>query len=210
MANDTHGVQVAGWYGFDLDGTLAVYDGWKGIDHIGDPVVPMVQLARRMHEAGYRIKVVTARVSPRPLPETRPNPYIKNHWCVQDPDVQTWALESDWGAREFVQEWCYRNLGFVPGVTHEKDYAMLQLFDDRCVQVEANTGRVLGRLPDELARFGESGPANVMTLAEAIDHARDVAARRRGLCDACGFNHEQLAIWLEDYRRMLVEGIDYA
>ena len=33
--NDTHGETGKGWYGFDLDGTLAKYDGWKGIDHIG-------------------------------------------------------------------------------------------------------------------------------------------------------------------------------
>jgi len=209
MANDTHGVRVAGWYGFDLDGTLAVYDGWRGIDHIGAPVAPMVRLARRMHEIGLRIKVVTARVSPRPLPETRPNPYVKHSWCVQDPDVQTWALKPDWGAREFVQEWCYRNLGFAPGVTHEKDYAMLQLFDDRCVQVEANTGRVLGRLPDELAGFAESRPAGAMSLDEAIAHARDVAGRC-GAGDACGRDHGQLAAWLEDYRRMLAEGGGHA
>ena len=40
MNNDTHGVEGKGWYGFDLDGTLAKYDGWKGIDHIGEPVKP--------------------------------------------------------------------------------------------------------------------------------------------------------------------------
>lgn len=29
-APDTHGAQGKGWYGFDLDGTLAVYDHWRG------------------------------------------------------------------------------------------------------------------------------------------------------------------------------------
>lgn len=27
-----------GWIGVDLDGTLAEYHGWKGVDHIGPPV----------------------------------------------------------------------------------------------------------------------------------------------------------------------------
>jgi len=44
--NDTHGVEGKGWYGFDLDGTLAKYDKWEGIDHIGEPVKPMVDLIR--------------------------------------------------------------------------------------------------------------------------------------------------------------------
>ena len=35
--NDTHGVEGEGWYGFDLDGTLAEYDKWEGISHIGKP-----------------------------------------------------------------------------------------------------------------------------------------------------------------------------
>lgn len=33
----------AGWYAVDLDGTLAHYDGWRGEDHIGDPIPPMVE-----------------------------------------------------------------------------------------------------------------------------------------------------------------------
>ena len=69
--------------------------------------------------------------------------------------MQTWALRAEWGPREFIQEWCYRNLGFVPEITHEKDHLMLNLFDDRVVQVEPNTGRIVGRLPDELRGYTE-------------------------------------------------------
>ena len=29
---------MSGWIGVDLDGTLARYDGWRGIDHIGEPM----------------------------------------------------------------------------------------------------------------------------------------------------------------------------
>lgn len=27
-----------GWIGVDLDGTLAIYDVWRGANHIGEPV----------------------------------------------------------------------------------------------------------------------------------------------------------------------------
>lgn len=65
MKNDTHGSNDEEWIGFDLDGTLAKYDGWKGIDHIGEPVESMVLLARLLHWLGKKIKILTARVAPR-------------------------------------------------------------------------------------------------------------------------------------------------
>ena len=153
--NDTHGEQGRGWYGFDLDGTLAVYDGWRGIGHIGAPVAPMVALIRRMYftAPGFRVKILTARVAPRSNVETLPNPYLENHWCIEEPDERPWTMKSTWTALEFIQDWCWTHLGFVPEITHEKDHLMLNLFDDRVVQVEPNTGRVLGRFPDELRDF---------------------------------------------------------
>jgi hypothetical protein len=138
--NDTHGAAGEGWYGFDLDGTLAKYDKWEGIDHIGEPIVPMVKLIKQLHNDGKIVKILTARVAPRPGPDTKPNPYMEGNWCIQEPDVQTWALYSVWTAKEFIQEWCYRHLGFIPEITHEKDHLMLELYDDRVKQVVPNTG----------------------------------------------------------------------
>lgn len=40
QTNDTLGAAGEAWYGFDLDGTLAKYDKWEGIDHIGGPLSP--------------------------------------------------------------------------------------------------------------------------------------------------------------------------
>ena len=138
--NDTHGEQGEGWYGFDLDGTLAKYDGWKGIDHIGEPVKPMVELIKRMHDEGKVVKIVTARVAPKEQPEVKPNPYREGHWCIESPDLQTWALKNEWSPREFIQEWCYRILGFVPEIVYQKDHLMLELYDDRVKQVVPNEG----------------------------------------------------------------------
>ena len=52
------------WTGFDLDGTLAKYDAWKGYQHIGEPIAPMVALLKKLHAGGKRVKILTARVAP--------------------------------------------------------------------------------------------------------------------------------------------------
>ena len=41
----------------------------------------------------------------------------------------------------FVEAWCERHFGVVLPVTCCKDFGMIELWDDRCVQVEINTGR---------------------------------------------------------------------
>jgi hypothetical protein len=52
MAFDTHGASGRPWTGFDLDGTLAVYDKWRGIAHIGEPVKLMCDLIKELYDAG--------------------------------------------------------------------------------------------------------------------------------------------------------------
>ena len=51
-----------GWIGVDLDATLAEYNGWKGIEEIGDPVPAMADRVRKWIEEGQPIKIMTARV----------------------------------------------------------------------------------------------------------------------------------------------------
>lgn len=103
------------WIGVDLDGTLAHYDKWVGVHHIGEPVPAMLARVRQWRDAGIRVKIFTARVSDG-KPETR----------------------------RYIEEWCLVHLGEVLEVTNIKDYAMLELWDDRAVSVEKNTGRVIG------------------------------------------------------------------
>ena len=139
--NDTHGETGKGWYGFDLDGTLAKYDGWKGIDHIGEPVEPMVDRIKKMHDEGKVVKILTSRVAPKEKPEIKPNPYLENHLTIESPDDMPWAVHAEaWTAREFIQDWCYRVLGFVPEIVYQKDHLMLELYDDRVKQVVPNEG----------------------------------------------------------------------
>lgn len=105
-----------GWIGVDLDGTLAVYDGWKGVDHIGEPVAKMVDRVKAWLSAGRDVRIFTARVCP-------------------NQDGRKLEL-----ARYWIENWCLNHLGRKLPVTHEKDFGMVELWDDRCVQVIENTG----------------------------------------------------------------------
>jgi hypothetical protein len=118
-----------GWIGVDLDGTLAQYEGWQGHLHIGSPVEAMVERVRSWVERGHPlygpvvVKIVTARVSRQ-------------------------AGEDAEAARRQIQRWCREYIGHVLEVTNEKDFGMIELWDDRAVQVEPNTGRRLDGQPE--------------------------------------------------------------
>jgi hypothetical protein len=111
-------MSTSGWVGFDLDGTLATYDNWKGIEHIGAPIPAVAKRLKRLLAAGVDCRVFTARVSGLPA----------------DADE----------ARRHIQDWTERHFGVRLAVTNAKDFAMHALYDDRCVAVETNTGRILG------------------------------------------------------------------
>ena len=144
--NDTHGETGKGWYGFDLDGTLAKYDKWDGIGHIGEPVEPMVDLIRKMHDEGKVVKILTARVAPRSNIEIRSNPYPTDQAVYDAIGRDNEERYRDiyrapkWTAREFVSDWCLKNLGFIPEIVYQKDHLMLELYDDRVKQVVPNEG----------------------------------------------------------------------
>lgn len=108
-----------GWIGVDLDGTLAKYSGWQqGL--IGEPIEPMVKRVRSWLSVGKDVRIVTARVAGEDKPE-RDVPF--HH--------------------KMIQEWCKVHLGQVLPITCCKDYDMEVLYDDRAIQVEANTGRII-------------------------------------------------------------------
>lgn len=106
-----------GWIGVDLDGTLAYYDGWRGAGHIGDPIPLMIDRVRRWLAEGEEVRIFTARVAvPKQADEA----------CVA------------------ISRWCHTHLGQDLPVTCEKDPWMIELWDDRAVQVETNTGWTVG------------------------------------------------------------------
>lgn len=109
-----------GWIGVDLDGTLAEYHGWVNPTHIGAPIPKMVERVKKWLAEGIEVKIFTARAYPGPYEE-------------QHPGVVQRAIEG----------WCRANIGRVLEITYMKDYNMIELYDDRAITVEANTGRLL-------------------------------------------------------------------
>lgn len=113
-----------GWIGVDLDGTAAYYTSWKGIEHIGEPVPLMAARIRKMLDEGKDVRIFTARVCHLFLPN-----------C---PEERRREAEM---AREYIQQWTEKHFGRRLPVTAVKDFAMIELYDDRCIQILANTGR---------------------------------------------------------------------
>jgi len=108
-----------GWVGFDLDGTLAVYDGRHIYGVVGPPVPAMVNRVKELLAAGKEVRIFTARVS--------------------EPDKRVVAREV-----AGIEDWCVLHIGQKLRITCVKDYACEVLYDDRARQVEFNTGRVIG------------------------------------------------------------------
>lgn len=106
-----------GWIGVDLDGTLAVYDEWRGADHIGAPIPAMVERVKQWLAEGKEVRIFTARVCNR-----------QRH------------LERVLAA---IYAWCKEHIGCWLPVTNVKDFDMIELWDDRAHRVERNTGRLL-------------------------------------------------------------------
>ncbi len=121
---------AGGWIGVDLDGTLAHYEGWKGEAHIGRPVMPMVERVRAWIAKGHEVRIFTARMS--------------------DPDPEARQVVSN-----AVRDWTQEHVGAPLKATCIKDFAMIELWDDRAVQVEANTG-----IPVGYSTRGLSGPVH--------------------------------------------------
>jgi hypothetical protein len=127
MANE----EWESWIGFDLDGTLVRYTtGDSSHLRIGEPIQPMIDLLARYLRDGWRIKIVTARAGPH---GDKPGAEQQRLWSIKA-----------------IEDWTEQTFGKRLEVTCCKDYCMVALFDDLAIQVEANTGKILGTLPREL------------------------------------------------------------
>jgi len=102
---------MAGWYAVDFDGTLAVYHGWKG---------PGIEVM------GEPVPVMLARVK---------------RWLAAGHEVRIFTARASVPEQiPPVEAWCEKYLGRKLPVTNVKDFGMIELWDDRAVQVIPNTG----------------------------------------------------------------------
>jgi hypothetical protein len=113
------------WIGVDFDGTLAVASGT--MEHCGEPIPAMVARVKQWLAEGKCVKILTARVSGGP------------HWA--DFTVRQ---------RRMIELWCEHYIGQKLEVTCRKDFAMRELWDDRAVCVEYETGLTCKTVIDDL------------------------------------------------------------
>lgn len=73
-------------------------------------------------------------------------------WLAQGVEVRIFTARAytpkEWlgenRAISFVEAWCEKHLGMKLPVTCVKDFAMMELYDDRAIRVEMNTGKLIG------------------------------------------------------------------
>ena len=104
-----------GWIGVDLDGTLAHHNGMGHTTSIGEPIPVMLERVKSWLNADIEVRIVTARAGINPQPT---------------------ALSD-------IEAWCLKHVGRVLPVTASKDYQMIELWDDRAIRVERNTGKIV-------------------------------------------------------------------
>jgi hypothetical protein len=83
----------------------------------------MVERIKQWLAEGKEVRVFTARVyEPMDCSGMAPEPISKKE------------------CRKIIEEWCIKHIGQKLPITCQKDYGMIELWDDRCVQVIPNTG----------------------------------------------------------------------
>ena len=114
------GLQLnGGWIGVDLDGTLAVWNHGSSVNAVGTPIMPMVNRVKKWLSEGKEVRIMTARVSTHGT-HGMPN-FVENQ-------------------RRLITDWCIEVFGWALPITCEKDFRMIELWDDRAVRVKTNTG----------------------------------------------------------------------
>lgn len=103
----------------DFDGTLAEYHGFKGVGVYGPPVPAMMERVRKWIADGHTVVIFTSRVS--------------NHGFDRKANDEF----------DNIRKWLFDN-GLPPLViTANKWHTFDEIWDDRAVRVERNTGVVL-------------------------------------------------------------------
>lgn len=120
------------WIGVDFDGTVHRRPMDKPFSELGEPIPAMLERIKYWLSAGMKVKLLTARVSDTPARNIAPE------------DIPAFIAEQ----RSILSSWCKQHIGQELEITSSKDAFMYQIYDDRAVTVERNTGRILGINPE--------------------------------------------------------------
>jgi hypothetical protein len=151
-----------GWIGVDFDGTLAMHIENKPYDprKLGEPVPAMLARVKAWLDEGKDVRILTARVAPsfqgRPRDEQA---------------LQAWFA---------IRAWCAKHIGHALEVTCEKGPEMLELWDDRAVQIVRNTGQTIQEKLEEAQR-------TIAHLEQTIDDYQDMVVEE-GLHEVRGLD----------------------
>lgn len=134
-------MSAGGWIGVDLDGTLAEYSGWNGIGHIGAPVPAMVERVKAWLKDGVEVRIFTARAG-----DYEHWKWAREKGLLNDPEYCEAFAQVDAIYNAIIkpiESWCELHFGQQLRVTAMKDFGMIELWDDRAVSVQMNTGKDL-------------------------------------------------------------------
>lgn len=153
------------WIGVDFDETLRRYD--------DSPIAPMVDRVKRWLADGLDVRIVTARMY-EPQHHEFDFPQDFTDACVENSRWRTAnggpTIEHQ---RELVQRWCEKHVGRRLPVRYGKGPGMIELWDDKAVAVEPNTGRRVSPCSTE-------GPLT------SSDHVYEVLELARDVKPGCG------------------------
>jgi len=124
----------------------------------------MIERLKRMLAEGKDCRIFTARVAPI---------YLINSTCDEVDQVIKVVIPT-------INAWCREHVGQLLPVTAVKDYNLLELYDDRCVQVQTNTGAVFA----ERLRVADQLLDDAAKLVTSIQAQKDGAYLERDKCVA--------------------------
>lgn len=130
-----------GWVGVDLDGTLFTYTEWVGWNVFGEPIQPMIEHVKAWLAAGVDSRIVTAHIGlPASVGVLGSFNYSKER---KNTCRVTGEAFSDFGMMLAIKALTLKHVGYPMRVQCFKDVDMIELWDDRAIQVVANTGKTL-------------------------------------------------------------------
>ena len=148
---------MSGWWGVDLDCTMAEYEKFQGPEHIGAPIMRTIRRVRYWLRQGRDVRVFTARVH---LPHYTDADFGESY---QNAVVAVKAIDA----------FCDEHFGRRLPITCEKDYHMVSLLDDRVEQVIPNTGKLvrheLRTAVEALRRIAENSKYPYLVAQATLD-----------------------------------------
>jgi hypothetical protein len=132
----------------DFDGTLAEYHGWTG-DHtiLGKPIPKMMDRVKAWLKEGKEVWIFTARVD----------------GAGQASEISIKQIE----------DWLMEHLGQKLPITNQKRWFMKEWWDDRAIQVTANTGETV----EEQRVIAEEDIRNLSRKIEILEHENSLLER---------------------------------